>query len=548
MNTGTPSRRQILAIAPVSLLTAAAAPNVQTGGADGDISFAAGVHRIEADMSVSGQLTLAPGAQLWIGAGVTLRLRGDLSAPAAHIFLGPGRVDMLHGRVLAARPEWWGAAADDPAVDCRAAFAACLEAHLVMVLGTGDYYLAQTWVIDRSNRRIWGIGRAKDARGTRLLLRGGSGTVVQVGSETAPASINNYITGVDLRWVELGRTAAPGISGAAPATGLAIRHVLDCQFEGLRANEHAICYSIQGAVRTYLRDCRAFRSLAHDPAGQDIFIGFDMDGFRPSIPTGANASVYLVDCNATLGAAPRLKTSIGARLLGAMSDSFLTRFETSAVGTGILVDGGSEAPDKIDRRFSQVDVHIDTPVLDQCGSSGIEISRLAANAMLEIRSPYVAIAQAGTVALRCAQLGGSVSVSGGQLIGSFAPNMIGVELEQVTGVAISGTTLLGCARPIEVRGGTALDLVFAVIGDATGHGPAITVERSRQIYMRPRLSGISGAYGSGIAIDAASRAITIETVGIDGSKLAANGATLTIAGRSPRSDGSTTLFTIASAP
>ncbi len=365
---------------------------------------------------------MAAGTRFDIAAGATLTLTGDLIAGASRLFTGPGRVDLARSRIVAARPEWWGAVAGDPAIDSAPALHACLAAHPAMQLGVGDYHLATTLRIDRPNRRVWGIGRAKGFGGTRLLLHGGGGAVVLVGSETGPASVNDFLWGIDLRWLELGRTSAPlrATGGPGDAVGLRIRHVVDSVFEGVRASEHAVGFSLTGAVRSFLRDCTAFRSVPG--AAGDTFTGFDMDGRvpPPAIATGANASLYLIDCAASIGGDPRLRVAAGCRLTGTLSDTFIDRFETTAIDVGILVDGRRDALTAAQRANGHVDLHIRGVVLDQCRDAGIRLTGLSDAALVDIVDPYVALSPAGTAAIDIADCGGGIDVSGGQLIGAGA--------------------------------------------------------------------------------------------------------------------------------
>lgn len=350
------------------------------------------------------------------------------------------------------------------------------------------------------------------------MLTGGAGPVMRVGHEAPPAEINGYLQGIDLRWLELGQAQAaepPVGDDATAATGLAIRHALDCVFEGLRANEHAIGFSVRGAVRSFLRDCAAFRSLFTVPA-RDVFIGFDMDGRASPIATGANASLYVIDCMARTGNRPSLHRSIGCRLQGTFSDTFLVRFETTEVATGIAVQGGAAALTGTGRQFGHVDLHLDTPVLDQCSGAGISLTGLSEHALIDISAPYVALAPGGRVALEVAQCGGLVSVTGGQFIGTLAPAATGLSLADVAGFAAAGLKLAGFGRPINALGASGLDLVVGVnTAGATSVGaPAIRLAGCRDSYCRPRIAGPAGVHTVGVAVDD-SHSITVETAGID---------------------------------
>lgn len=465
---------------------------------------------VDADRTIAEPLALSISRRVIVAKGATLTLLGDLAAPAERVFFGEGRVDLQASRVLAARPEWWGAVPNDVATDCGPAIAAAIAAHPATHLGPGDYHVFETLRIAQHNRRLWGIGRGAGGGGTRLVGHGRDGPVVLVGTSDAPPSINDHIRGVDLRWIELTRAAparpTTGDDQEAP-TGLAICHVLDCTFEGLRSTEHAVGYSIRGAVRTLLRDCTAFRSIFTD-AAHDIFIGFDMDGRHPFIPTGANASIYLTDCNARTGNRPALPLSVGCRLLGAFSDTFLTRFETTELGNGIVIDGrrgGDDLP------FGQLDVHIDTPVLDQCLDVGIAIANLGHGAMIDIGSPWLALAPQADAGLRITDSKGATTVTGGQVVGTHAAGGRGVLLIRTGNVSLAGIKIMGLARPIAAMASSGLDLTGTILATDPAC-PVVALDRCRDSYLRLHLLGARLGC-AGLTLDGC-LGLTIDTAGM----------------------------------
>ncbi len=475
---------------------------------------------VSSDTLITENITISHGGGFEIAKGATLKIQGDLIAPARPIFFGSGLVDLSHSALLFARPEWWGARAGRPEIDCRVGLSACLAAHPAMMLGLGDYHLGGTWTIDQPNRRVWGVGRTKGENGTRLLLTQGAGPVVRVGTEKPPTEINRYLRGVDMRWLELGRSSAapppaPDDPGST-ATGLAVRHVLDCIFEGLRANEHAVGFSLRGAVRTFVRDCAAFRSLAPDPAGRDIFIGFDLDGRDPPISTGANASLYLIDCVASTGNHPRLATSTGCRLAGAFSDTFISRLETTALRRGIDVIGERRADGPTPARARNLDLHIELPVLDQCLECGISIEGLTDDAMIDVVTPYVGLAANATSAVSISNCGGAVSVLGGQLVGTPAPGAAGIVMADVSGVAFNSTKLLDFSEPVKASNLAFCELTLLINRvKGTGRAAAIALTGASNCYLRPRVVGAAKAYRTAVNIDGSSRGIVVELAGVD---------------------------------
>ena len=489
------------------------------------------IHVISSEQVISHDLIMTPRGGFQIARGATLRLMGDLVAPAAQIFFGPGTVDLTHSRLLFARPEWWGGFAGRPEIDCRASLSACIASHPAMQLGLGDYHLGGTWTIDQPNRRVWGVGRTKGGKGTRLLLTAGAGPVVLVGTEDPPNEINLYPRGIDRRWLELGRSSAapPPKSGdpASVATGLAVRHVLDSVFEGLRANEHAVGFSLRGAVRTFVRDCAAFRSLAPDPGGRDIFVGFDLDGRDPPIATGANASLYLIDCVASTGNHPRLSISTGCRLAGAFSDTFIIRLETTALGRGIDVVGDKRGGPPRPGRARNLDLHIELPVLDQCLECGISIEDLDDDAMIDVVTPYVGLGPNAISAISIRNSGGAVSVLGGQLVGTPAPGAAGIVMEDVSGVAFNGTKLLDFSEPVKANRLAFCELILLVNrAHGSGAGAAISLNGASHCYLRPRLMGSAKAYRTAVDIDGSSHGVVVELAGVDRRVLTDAGAVM----------------------
>ena len=504
-----PNRRD-LARAPLgaaAVLAAAGDAAVPAGDAE-EVELGPGWHPVDKDRVVRGTLTLRPGARLRISRGTILTLLGDLVAPAATIFVGEGRVDLTGSRVVAARPEWWGAVPGDPGQDCAFPIEAALAAHPAVQLGPGDYYLGRTLEVKHANRRLWGIGRTNGAHGTRLLRRGGDGAVVRVGTEASPATINAYLRGIDLRWIELGRTEAP----AAGAIGLAVRHVLDSVFEGLRANEHAVGFSLRGAVRTLVNDCAAFCSVFPGQA-DDAFIGFDLDGTSPPISTGANASLFLTDCSARTGNRAGLAGAVGCQLLGAFSDTVLTRFETTELGYGILIDGGAGAPHG---RYAQLDLRLDGCVLDRCGRAGIVIRRLGATAMVEIAAPWLAVTAGAEAALHLRDTGGAITVTGGQLVATGGGASTGMLMERTAGVSLTGTKLLDTTRPVMAQWSSGFDLAVAVLAGAAPVGVAVALSNCMGGTVRARVLAPGGQVATGVALDTACRSVTVETAGLTG--------------------------------
>ena len=504
-----PSRREALAGAATLLMATPliGEATAQVMPSNGSLQFAAGRHRIDRSQVVHGSLWLAPGAELEIAEGAVLRIEGDLSAPGERIFFGTGMVDLSGSRVVAARAEWWGAAPNQPAIDSGPAIAAALAAHTAVQLGPGDYFLADTLVIELHNRRLWGVGRTKDARSTRLVLQG-TGTVLRLGPATPPREINDHVRGLDIRWIEIGRSVPPQPGTAA--IGVAVGSVLDCLIDGVRSNEHAIGFAIRGAVRTTLRDCAAFRSTFGGSA-DDGFVGYDMNGVGSAIPTGANASLYLIDCVAQAGNRPHGRSAIGCRMTGGFSDTFLVRFETTSLTHGILVDGRADPLRASTPAYSHLDLHIETAILDQCERDGISLANLPPTSMIDVSGCWVAVAANGGAGIRLRACGGPVSILGGQIVlGSDAE--AGIAADVTRGLTCSGTKLLDALRPIVLRASEGFDVSAAiVVAGIAPAGAAVTLADCSRGIVRAKLLGHAGACAVGVQADASTHGVTVET-------------------------------------
>lgn len=411
------ARRSVLP----TLLAASLAATADPAGAQEERSFPTaggvlqpGVHRVSQTITVTRDLALSPGAQIHVDSGRTLKVVGDLVAPVSHVFTGPGTVDLNQSRARAAYPEWWGARADDHTVDCLAALLACIAAHPVTSLGSGDYYLSDTLRIERPFVRVWGAGYRgrQQGEGTRLIVRSDRADVVRIGPQTRPGSVNDYLQGVDLRAVQLTRSRPVGEG----AVGLRLAFVLTCHIEAVSASEHGTGFAITGAVRTTLRDCIAFRSINQaDPAL--LYRGFHLDGNTETGLAGGNASLFLDQCNATIGGTPNAADPVGLLLDGAFADSFISGFETAGVATGIRVAGDAERIGGR-ARAGHANLHIRMPILDQC-KMGIEIRDVSPHGLIELNEPYVAVRPGGLAAIRLDRVRGGTTITGGQLLSTL---------------------------------------------------------------------------------------------------------------------------------
>lgn len=485
-----------------------------------------GTYRIAANTTVKTDLTLLPGARIEIAAGRVLTVLGCFSAPVAAVFAGSGTVDLNHGRTPVAYPEWWGAIANDGALDCGPGLAACLAAHPFMMLGAGDYYLDRTFAVERPFVRIWGAGGrgALPGQGTRLILRGGDGDVVRVGSLEKPTSVNAFLQNVDMRWINLTRLAPVNTAGDAAPAGLRVQFVLCCQFEGLTSYENATGFAVKGAVRSFLRDCMAFRSQNGRQAG-GRFRGFYLDGRSDIGLAGGNASLFVENCAASIGGRPDVADPVGLLLDAGFADSFITNFETSGLATGIRAAGQSG---QLGNRAiaAHGNLHVRMPILDQC-VVGIEISDTSPHGLIDIAEPYVALAPNGQTALRFTDVRGPLTLIGGQCYGRLdtAGQAMGLSAVGSSGLSVSGLKLLEFARPVRLDRCVGIDL-RATIANPGRQTPqaAVAVSRCTGAAIAVQLLGRGEAFRAGVEVaDEQGGGVSVDLVGL-GAPVIAGGA------------------------
>lgn len=476
----------------------------------------AGTHQIMADTRWDEDILVHPGATIAIAAGATLTLNGGLQAPVDRIFTGEGKVDLNQSHIPHAHPEWWGAAPGRGDIDSLGAMRACLAAHPVMHLLPADYYLSDTLVIDRPFTKVRGAGfRGTDGwRGTRLVVTHGQRDVLRVGPATRPASVNDYPQNIDVRHIALCRSVP--VDG--PATGLTAQFLLYAHFEQLSAAEHGVGYRAHGLVRTQMNDCVAFRSLPGARKGES-WRGFVLDGMEDIGLAGGNASLFLRDCNATIGGDPGISDGVGLLMEGAFADSYIQNFEATAVASGIRVDGRSSQIGERARN-GHVNLHIAMPIIDQCGDAGIVIRDTSEHMLIDISEPYVAVSASAKAAIHFHRMRGSASITGGQLVGmtnsDAGGDAVGLLASESEGFQTHGLKIMEHDRPLILSACQGF-VVNAYVGNPRHRTsrPAALIANSGRGTMALIVTGDKGAFPCGMQIDGTCHRIKIDVTGHD---------------------------------
>ena len=489
-------------------------------------ALAAGTYVVDRNLVVTGDVLLLPGARIEIAAGCTLTFVGDFQAPAAPVFTGSGQADLNSSRALVARPEWWGAKGSDPAMDCLPALRSAIAAHGYIALLAADYHLSDTLRITLPNRRIEGMTGFAAGRTTisRLVLTRGDGDVVQVGPDRDPGGAGAFLPGIVLSLFELARSVPvvgeASIEHGGPA-GLRVQYATACRFENLTSVEHAVGYILRGAVRSFLRNCSAYRSQPGAASGGSSFVGFLFDGSADFGMAGGNASLYVDECVASTGAGTKLTRSIGAYLPGAFADIFLTRFEVASMTDGIVVDGLAGQRDVQRTRTGNVDLHIVSPILDAVSHVGLTLSRLAPYALVDVVDAYVAPLPGSLASVHVHDGSGMTTITGGQLIGWVDADQggsgIGVHVVNAGGLTVRGLKILGHRRPLGLTGCRNFDIDVAINNPGQkASQAAVQIAGCDRGSVRAQVTGGAGVFPQGVRLDGqANQHIAIDVTGVD---------------------------------
>lgn len=534
------SRRSLVHGLSAGTLGAVAAPTVAQSSppssgsslsADsGAVILAAGRHVVSTNMTVRADVLVMPGATIDVAAGKMLTFIGDFQAPVAPVFTGAGQVDLNRSRTPVAYPEWWGARRDDGSADSLPALRACLNAHPHMALGACDYYISSTWIIDKSHRRIWGSGKnwRGPNEGTRIIVTNNIDDAILVGTDRAPPHVNSYLRSVDLRWLEATRSQAP--AGRRAACGLRLSHVLDCHIEGVSATEHATAFYFRGVVHSHVRDCQAFRSAKGSGAGAG-FRGFHFDGRHDIGLAGGNASLFVQDCNATIGGAPDLDDAVGALLEGGFADTFLTQFETSAIADGIRVDGMAGSVEPRLTKAGHVNLHIMLPVIDGFSGVGIAIRNVSEYGAIAIVDPYLGAARGCNAGISIVDSGGAATISGGQLLGwldgEANGSAVGFQLRNADGLQTYGTAIVGFRHPMTVDRCRNLGIDVMINNpDQRASQAAIVLNDCSVSRITARIKGKRNIFPAGLSIGGAGSRLVVDVSGIDEEAIAGGHANI----------------------
>lgn len=450
-------------------------------------------------------------------APVADRLQG-LFVPSSASGLCFRRVwDGTHGR-----PEWFGAVTNDWHADCADAIEACYALCPVTELGQADYFVRRSLRFAHSWRTVRGVGNfaTDQGRGTRIILQGSapdlhSADIIVVGSVAQPSNnsedfpYENHFSHFTV--IRDGVSAAhPSGDPARYPTGVRAAFLVRSTFRSISSLASSIGFYFGGCIYTKVDDCLAQRTDAGIGEAPDLAIGYYLDG-RPTFGmAGGNASLYIDRCVA-VGQHPHHVRPTGLVAEGAFVDTFLDRFESARIDTGItFATKGATALGQT------VDVHVRSAVLDGCGRFGIDIDLAGTQtAAIEIIDPYVyAAGSGGDRGILIHDGAGLVTVTGGQVHGAFAGGSLW--LSHTRGVRVQGLKIQEAAHPVVVAASGALQLEPQISNVAlrTPSFAVVCADMYRSS-VRPIVMGVPGAFAGGVSLDGGCNYSLVDGTAID---------------------------------
>lgn len=498
------------------------------GGSGGtDLSPVADLSDLAALPAVDGQIRLVTsgaGLGFWkcfTGTAPTDTLNGIYKPSTTGGFYWARVWDGINGK-----PEWFGVVKNNssggvPAANVLA-ITACMGLCPVTVLEAGDYFISAVIRVP-PYRALEGQGsyRAQSGNGTRIVVTSATADVLAVGLASYPAGgVNDFAKASRVTGLSLGRSTAvtpPAVlNPELGACGLRMKFALQCHIEDVYADDHTIGMYFNGVVRSLVKDCKAFRQTSGTTGTGDFWRGFWADGGGSYGLSGGNGSLFLIDCNASIGGTPALTTSEGFTLTNAFVDTFLIRPEATATRFGIVLDGDSASGSP-----AHIDVSIVEPVLDGITGTGIEVRETNDYTAIEIKGGYIALKGGSAFAGYHIHDCQGVTIIGGQVWGVNAnaagANCFGVYAATAGRIVVQDVKAIGCKRPfgLDAVADFKLSAIVNNYGQA-GSQAAVFLTNCTIGQVSAAITGQGNAFPQGIhAFGTGNVRITIDPTGVN---------------------------------
>jgi len=475
---------------------------------DLDITLTSGVYKSNTDITFSSVVTFDGGVLKHTGTNTTT-FNKAIVAKAVRIF-DLSAISFVKLVNTDGYLEWFGSEHSNGAFDNAPVFEKAQFCVKKIKLLPKDYWISTTIDLSVEGFEVEGAGihwSPSNTNATRIINTSATADSIKIKPTTYTFNNpNTFLKEVKLSNFDIIRTAlTPPILGNEINGGAGIRfeYTLYTHITNINVENHYIGFLMSGTVRTNLTKCFAFRSTAITPTTSvnDKFFGYWLNGDVDIGLAGGNASTYMDTCTSSIGGSPVLEEEIGLFLKGRYVDNFIHKFESSFVGTGILIDAGSEAVST-----GQVDLHIRDAIIDVFKTAGIRIMNTYVNGTMSISDSYFApISGSGGSMLGCVVFQNShadATVTNCQMICIPNTTALGIYVENSSGVTTKDNLISEATRPYLVSSSSYVIMEDSISNTTrTTTIPAVYVQNTTKSYFKPRLRGAASIFPEGLALE-----------------------------------------------
>ena len=417
------------------------------------------------------------------------------------------------------RPEWFGAITNSSGDDCIPALHACYLLCPVTQLSAAVYYIFSTFTMNISRRKVLGVvaygGYGTNASLSCLLTTFKNAHAVQIGSDSNPGTQADMAEEIHFEHVAV----VAGVTRDPPTTGYVSNAYAGVNVQFCRRSfitdistlNFALGFKRWGAIYVKFRDCLAQVTTAASSGTNDNVWGYWDKGdlLSPSVGiAGANASLYTESCSSFL--LNNLNLSIGYLSAGGVGDgpgysvdTYVRDFECGGCQTGMVWQGVGVASADL---YKNSNINIDHPILDYCTVRGMEIHDLGKGSMINVANPYVSCIGGASEAiliyndLSGARTGGSVTITGGQIICATAGAVKGLRIEHFSGASVEGLEISDFTNPVVTTDADNLAIAPRINSPVNSNisFAAILSTNCQDTTFDPSIRGRAGGFSTGV--------------------------------------------------
>ena len=482
---------------------AAVAATQATGGT----IFGAGIIRIASATNLTAPALALPGSLIKVD-GVALTISAPLNAPPSRVFqIVDGGSVVFSNNLQDRYPEWCGAVPNSSSTDNTAAINASIAAGPGKVRMLGASYYHTGTIVDATPRVDieCSYGDSK----TSLNLTSATADHVVFGNPAAGALIPLYSS---MHGCQLTRTVAPSVAlGSFPFTAAA-KGVNVQWADDVRLIDVHTYGSRIGLYRRHTQGTRSERFIAEFPFATygGEFIGDFVDGQDTQWNGNGSGSNLLVNSATTdtdffaLGdGTPPTLNSVGFRITGNFSDTWLVRPQTAGGLNGMIVDGTGADTSQAGTVAAGTgipftsDLKVSNPIFDNVFGYGLKVVNVPANLpVVAVSGGYVLMG--GSTPVNGVDIeSNGVSIGGGfQVLGwnntNTSSNCLAISNAHEISIG-TDVHLAACHNPVYLFGVAASEIsphIHALDARAAAR-PAINVVNSAGNHFAPIIDGLN---------------------------------------------------------